>query len=175
MGIPLKPGDEIAFYDISVITELLRGIDAQLSKLAKEIDNCPDPDSFGLCDLAEGICGMGFVACQWYLSTIYGWLKADKSDALKLGPRHLSGLTCVQLLNDAANYWKHREEWSLKQNREKAARTISNISKLGIDCENDYVLSCVLVSISPSKKMQFAPLIPSLKSWTKQVSEHFSQ
>jgi hypothetical protein len=32
---------------------------------------------------------------------------------LQLGPKHSDGNTIVKIINDAANYWKHNNEWSL--------------------------------------------------------------
>ncbi|MDB6122133.1 MAG: hypothetical protein JWQ71_1126 [Pedosphaera sp.] len=167
----LKHEDQLVDFDLNMLEELLCIVDAQLCKLDNEIKQCPDPDSFGLFDLCEGVTGMGFVACQWYLAATCGCLKLDKHDALQFGPFHSCGLTIVQIINHAANYWKHREEWVLKKREKDAMRTIAALSKLGIDCEGDYVLTCALVDINALKTMQFKPLISVLEEWSKKALE----
>jgi hypothetical protein len=175
----LKLENEWVDFDLPMLRELIGVWDTHLRKLNKELEQCLDPRGIGLCedlfDRAEGIVGMGFVACQWYLSTTYGCLKIKKPDALKFGPTHPSGLTIAQIINHAANYWKHHEEWPVGKKDKSAARTIAAISKLGIDCERDCVLTCALASVSPSKEMQFAPLIGFLENWSKGISEQFDK
>jgi hypothetical protein len=56
--------------------------------------------------------------CQSYLAATYSYRKIAKAVALTSGPVHSSGLTIVEIINQAANYWKHHdEEWSLHQTR----------------------------------------------------------
>lgn len=52
-------------------------------------------------------------ACQSYLASTSSDLKVKKVVALKHGPKHPSGLTIVEIINHAANFGKHDDEWSL--------------------------------------------------------------
>lgn len=172
----LKFEDQWIDFEIDLLRNLINVLDIQFQKLAEDIGKCPDPDSFGLFDLAEGMAGMGFVTCQWYLTTTYGWLKIDKPSALKLGPEHSSGLTIVEIINHAGNYWKHHEEWLASKREKDAERIIAAFTKLGIDCENGYALTSVLASVNRQEKyMQFVPLIPLLEEWAKEVLKAYAK
>src|SRR3546814_11527592 len=70
-------------------------------------------DERGYVDVAEHRTGLAFVACQTYMATVCGAVGIDKSAALRKGPQHPGGLSKVQIINHAANYWKHNNEWAL--------------------------------------------------------------
>ncbi len=64
---------------------------------------------------AEFEVGIGFVVCQKFLTSVYGLYSLEKTTALDVGPRHSEKYTKAQLVNHAANYWKHRDEWDLER------------------------------------------------------------
>jgi hypothetical protein len=105
----------IVDFDLDLLKQLIRIIDQQLDLISEKATQVDDADSFGYFDSAEHITGFGFVACQTYMSSVYGYLKIEKQKALSIGPFHSSGQTKAHIINHAANYWKHNNEWSLKK------------------------------------------------------------
>jgi hypothetical protein len=86
-------------YDLELLRELTNLLDARLEALDQQIQRCPDPDAFGLFDTAEGVCGLGFAACQQYLTATASGLGLEKSMALPCGPVHSCGDTIVSIVN----------------------------------------------------------------------------
>ena len=162
--------------EIDTLCKLTDPLDVQLKAIEEDVRNWdmkkyPDPDSCGVFDFAEALAGMGFVTCQWFLATTHGWYQVDKPTALKLGPLHSSGLTFAEIINHAANYWKHHDEWPVGKKKKDAERIIEAFAKLGINQKDDYPLTNLLAEINSKKETQFAPLIPLLEQWAKKISE----
>src|SRR5260370_1283722 len=104
--------------ETSVLRTLITTIGQQLEEVCrKSVETNEDPEALGYFDSAEHLTGLGFVACQTYMATVYGHLRIEKLNALNAGPAHLSGQTKVQIINHAANYWKHNNEWPLDRSR----------------------------------------------------------
>lgn len=102
--------EKVVDYDLDLLRELLQLLDAQLDRLGKWAARADDADREGIYDSEEHVVGLGFVACQTYLVATYGAMLVKKPKALGFGPPHRSGYTIAQLVNHAANYWKHRDE-----------------------------------------------------------------
>ena len=64
-------------------------------------------------DSIDYIISVGLDACQSYLATRSTDLTVTNVAVLKRGPQHPSGLTIVEIINHAANFGKHDDEWSL--------------------------------------------------------------
>lgn len=75
-------------------------------------------------DLQNFYHGVGFAACQKYLSSATRQMKITRSDALNLGPKHSTEGPIVALVNAIANYWKHQDEWDLKPTQRGRKETI---------------------------------------------------
>lgn len=100
--------------EIEYLEEVLHLLDGRLERL---LANAPEftpewvpPDSWDVYDSAEHTTGLGLVACQSYLAASYSYRKIAKAVALRNGPVHPCGLTIVEIINHAANYWKHHDE-----------------------------------------------------------------
>src|SRR5882762_2496027 len=96
-------------WGYELLKEILHLLDKQLQRLEEVQERPVDPEALGLYDSGEATIGLGFVACQQYLSTIYGQSKVEKLLALGTGPQHYSGMTTAEIVNHSANYWKHHE------------------------------------------------------------------
>jgi hypothetical protein len=92
--------------DLDMLAEVLAVIDAQLETVLQGWENASEADELGYFDRAEHITGLGFVACQAYLTATYGFVSMKKLHALSVGPRHRDGQTIVEVINHAANFWK---------------------------------------------------------------------
>ena len=158
-------------YDLNLLQNLIHIIDQHLDHINKEALQVEDADSFGYFDNAEHIIGLGFVACQTYLSSICGYLKIDKRKALSVGPLHSSGQTKAQIINHAANYWKHNSEWSFDKNSKQKKFVEEAFELIGFPVNTDYPLSGVLTEVVFPDKAAFDPIIKILESWRDDVQK----
>jgi hypothetical protein len=160
--------DGVWDLDLDFLEELLALIDGQLEALDAEAKESSDPDGSGIWDRREGVVGLGFVACQQYLHATYPHLQVkDKLMALQSGPKHARGVYVVELINAAANFWKHHDEW--RSNDKHAGRTKIVIEQLGVSAGKSYVLSNVLYRMVQPEPDRFRSVVPLLISWRDQL------
>lgn len=156
-------------FAVEVATETLRrliaAVDSHLADICKESAEVSDPDGYGYFDSAEDATGLGFVACQTYMANVYGMLRIQKHLALQVGSRHSSGLPKVQIINHAANYWKHNSEWPL--DRSESRRTVIEraFESVGFPVGTDYPLSRVLTELTSPSQASFESVLSILESW----------
>src|SRR5437870_4398372 len=68
-------------------------------------------------ELSEPIIGLGFVAIQEYLTLLQKTFRIEKKTGLfPLGKEFRAGLTFSKIANEAANYFKHHNEWEARAN-----------------------------------------------------------
>lgn len=169
----LKFDDGVLDYDLDFVRDLFALLDERLDRLQERIDECSDPDQLGLFDEAEFIAGVGFVACQRYLASTYGPHGLPKDVALKLGPHHHNGESYACILNAAANYWKHVDEWDasatiardIGQLDDRQQRTIHVIES--VTPWSEYTCAHLLCELTP--RSHFSALIPTLEAWRERV------
>lgn len=155
-------------FDLSFLRELVRLLDSNLTELSKEADENDDPDMVGLYDRMEYVYGLGFAACQQYLTAKIGRDRMRKEFAISLGPCHRLGDPMAAILNAAANYWKHSAEWGSRADHRMEAqrdRTRRPLLKLGVDLQGPYPLSCVLSALLSPLPIRFETLLPFLVAW----------
>lgn len=152
-------------FDLQFLRDAAALVDAGLERLYREADAIPDPVGFGVFDQVEYIAGFGFVACQTYATAVVSRRKIEKGAALALGPKHRTGRTIAELVNAAANHWKHSPEWSRDTPTSQAQRTIEVIQSLGVDANGSYPLANSLHAILRPLPPRFANLIPFLIQW----------
>jgi hypothetical protein len=78
----------------------------------------------------------------------------------------------VQIINAAANHWKHRSQWCLDSPSKKAIRTIETIERLGVDLRSPYPVATMLHVILSPQPAHFSNLLPMLVQWRDTVREH---
>jgi len=71
----------------------------------------------------------------------------------------------AQLVNAAANHWKHSPEWALDAPTTQAKQTIEVISTLGVDTNDSYPVANMLREILTPHKARFVNLVPFLTQW----------
>ncbi len=153
-------------FDLDFLQSAVTLLDASLELLDKETEASPDPDQFGIFDELEYISGFGFVACQTYMTAIVSRFKIEKRKALALGPKYKTGRPIVQIVNAAANYWKHNPEWSLDAPTTQAKQTLEVISSLDLSpALGHYPVMNTLYKILVPNPTRFANLIPLLTQW----------
>lgn len=168
----LAHGKPALDYDLDVLRQIASVLDARLDVLNRDFDDCPDPDGVG--DTADGLCGVGFVACQQYLMATASWLRVDKTKALDCGPVHACGDTLASIVNHAANYWKHGDEWLLGKSEKQKAKTQDGLERILADFEGgEYVLTVILAKLVSPSAWRFRHLLPLLASWRDDMNAKF--
>ena len=152
-------------YNLEHLRALIIFIDQQLQEVSRKSTEVDDADSFGYFDSAEHITGLGFVACQAYMTAVYGYFRIEKDKALSMGPLHASGQTKVQIINHAANYWKHNSEWSLDRSTRQREIIEKTFESVGFPVDREYPLSGVLTEVASPEVVAFKPVIAVLESW----------
>jgi hypothetical protein len=154
-------------FDLDFLRAAAALVDSGLERLQTQARSSPDPDAFGIFDEMEYLAGFGFVACQTYATAVVSrsQLRGRKREALALGPKHRTGQSMAQLINAAANYWKHSPEWALDEPTAPAAQTIAVISRLGVDADAPYPVANMLREILTPHKARVENLIPFLTQW----------
>ena len=158
-------------FDLDFLRAAVSLVDESLERLDGEAGASPDPDAFGIFEEVEYITGFGFVACQTYATAVASRskLKNKKREALALGPKHRTGLSMAQLINAAANHWKHSPEWSLDAPTTQAKQTLEVISSLCVDTDGSYPVANMLYEILTPHPARFANLIPFLTQWRDEL------
>ena len=153
-------------FDLDFLEAATALVDTSLERLHREAKACPDPDTLGIFDQIDYITGFGFVACQTYATAVVNRSKLEKREAIAAGPKHRTGRSMAQLINAAANYWKHSAEWSLDAPTTQAKQTLEVLQSLGVDTEEgSYPVANTLHEILRPLPARFANLIPFLTQW----------
>ena len=189
----MKIGSTFADADLCFLEEILIVFDSILLKIDCDIqdaiNNSISPDDLGLLDRGEYIVGMGFSACQRYMSSTFGPIKIEKPSALEIGPIHENGQAIAKIIHETANYWKHSDEWlfiTLTKEPDPKMRKInifdtsilSKQQKQTIDTVEtvtpwaDYTCANVLSSITKTSELKLLKLIPILTAWRNQLDKY---
>lgn len=156
-------------FDLDLLADVLSSLDKHLESICHESAQVDDPDSFGYYDRGEHVTGLGFVACQSYLTSTYGFLNIRKDQALCLGPLHFSGKTLVAVINASANYWKHHDEWALSKTDSRRKRIEETFADIGYPVDTDYPLGNILRTLTVTSANQFTPLLEPLAMWRDEL------
>ncbi|MGZ8410435.1 MAG: hypothetical protein ACXWVS_11055 [Hyphomicrobium sp.] len=194
----MKIGNDFGDADLYFLKDILIMLDAKLLELDCKIQearkNSIDPEGLGLFDKGEYIIGMGFAACQRYMTSTFGPMKVEKEDALKIGPNHENGESIATIINAAANYWKHCDEWRhvsfarepesnmvvailhdidiLTGHQKKTIKQIETVTPWA-----DYTCSNLLASLiktSELSELRLSLLVPFLEEWRNQLDKFIS-
>lgn len=157
--------------ETTLIGELVETIDKNLAEMVDRANVVEDPDSFGYFDGAEHLTGLGFVACQTYITAVYGILCVEQPKALSCGPRHRCGNSIVQIINDAANYWKHNNAWSMEKRSGRRERIENTFKNVGFPVGTEYPLSGVLSELVSPCPVSFGHILKILGEW-RSIVQH---
>ncbi len=136
----------------------LRLHDRTLDELTGLCRESVDPDGEGILDAVEESIGHGFFYLQRYMIQ----RKRTARNAYTCGPR-VGTLYFAQVINAAANYWKHQDEWP--ENIQPGSRehhTLSILCDAGAT-EPDYRLSQLLYVLEPQRTL--SALLPQVVQW----------
>ncbi|MBT3189595.1 MAG: hypothetical protein HN736_02815 [Anaerolineae bacterium] len=155
--------------DLNLIKNLIQTIDQPLTQIIQESMQVNDADSFGYFDRAEHITGLGFTACQTYITSVYGYLKIEKRTALSIGPTYSESLMKVQIINHAANYWKYNSEWTFDKNKRQRKYVEDAFETVGFPVSTDYPLSGILTEMASPDSVGFEAIIEMLEIWRDEL------
>ena len=162
----------LLFHETKLTKELLETLDAKLEAIVDECNAVDDPDAMGYFDSAEHVTGLGFVTLQTYLAAVYGILRINKGTALNIGPKHQDGNTIAKIVNDAANYWKHNNEWSLEKSSKQRELIESTFESVGFPIDLEYPLCGVLTELSVPNYASFIAVFNKLEQWQSHLENH---
>jgi hypothetical protein len=153
--------------ELSFVADTLKLIDAHLVRLDQQIHEYIEQNQEDM-GQAESLVGLGFVALQEFIVFAKGEKKiASKESVLSLQPEIAPGHPLAKVINDAANFFKHRYEWQFqKQADTRQAQTESTFRNLGIDVEPmENPLLNLLRKISDKNPPSFQPVVNLLNVW----------
>jgi hypothetical protein len=140
--------------------------DTQLDSLDELIkkDIRVDGDS-SFFDDAEYLHGIGFVAGQRYITSVCATLKVKRKWALSIGPKPKNRTTYASVVNTAANYWKHSDEWDFNDLTDLQKSTLEAIKSLDVAVSERE--GCVTTNIMHQLGLnKFSDLAARLKDWS---------
>jgi hypothetical protein len=155
----------IADPELGLLADLYEFLDSKLEKLCDESVLCNDAESSGYYDQIEYLTGFGLIALQTYLTETSAFFGLRKHETFDLGPKTSSGVSKIKILNAAANFWKHREEWIFK-GEEKQAEAVSILfGEVGYSIDTDYPISGVLTELLDPLEVRFSSLLIPVRAW----------
>ena len=156
---------DVLDWDLDALEEILEVIDGQIDRLfalwAQE-NATGRIDPADMWTRMEYVAGIGFVACQNYLTQVYPPM--DKGEALRRGPLHRSGRSVASIVNAAANQWKHEGEWlgdAASDPRRRSTEAVLG-AVTGDGSPNLFELLTQVVEPQPPR---FRSLVPLLAQW----------
>ena len=155
--------------ETNLARELIGLIDEKLSELSRKSTETEIADLLGYFDSMEHLTGLGFVTCQTYMTAVYGITKVDKKTALSFGPFHSYGASIAEVVNAAANYWKHNNEWSLDKTPKRREAIEATFKDIGFPIGTEYPLSGILTELAEPDDASFMPVMNKLRTWENEV------
>lgn len=155
--------------ELETLLELVRLLDKQLSELSNKSVDAEDADAYGYFDTMEHLVGLAMVIGQTYLATVCGAISIEKKLGMKMGPSHFGGKTKAEIINHAANYWKHNNEWGTERSDRRQQAIEEAFESVGFPVGTDYPLSGVLTELSDPRFASLDALVDILLEWKSAV------
>ena len=148
------------------LTETAEFVDIKLDQIDAEAAACEDPDAFGQFDRFEYVCGIGFVACQEYITAVSA-RSGSKGKVLRKGPK-VGKYAIAELVNAGANYWKHHHTWTNPPG-DKERHSVELLQSAGVDPYKEYVVVNLLAKLQGDQPCRFSPLVQCLTTWRDDI------
>jgi hypothetical protein len=155
--------------ELENLLKLVYLLDEQLSELSDKSMEAEDADAYGYFDTMEHLVGLAMVISQTYIATVCGAIAVEKRSALKNGPPLPGGKTKVEIINHAANYWKHNNEWGTERSGRRRQAIEEAFDSVGFPVGTDYPLSGVLTELSDPMFASLEALVGILQEWKSAV------
>jgi hypothetical protein len=151
--------------ELETLLALVLLLDQQLTDLSDKSADAQDADAYGYFDTMEHLVGLAMVAGQTYIATVCGAVGVEKMSALQKGPCHSGGKTKAGIINHAANYWKHNNEWGSERSDRRRQAVEEAFDSVGFPVGTDYPLSGVLTELCDPKFASLDVLACILREW----------
>lgn len=162
----LQLNNEILDCELHRAQEAINFVDKKIDEISSHIKKSRSRTPEYLYDNGEYYFGLGFSIFQRHLTETLCGLQVSKKEALKLGHKHSSGYTFVEIINSSANWWKHEAEWHSNNKKANPSKQTIDIV-LAIAPNAEWPLSNVLFTISSTSR--FKELFPYLEEWNRQI------
>jgi hypothetical protein len=151
--------------ELETLLGLVRLLDERLVNLSEKSVEVDDADAYGYFDTMEHVVGLAMVVCQTYIAAVCGAVALDKKIAMKIGAAHSDGMAKIEIINHAANYWKHNNEWAGERSDRRRKAIEAAFDTVGFSVGTDYPLSGVLTELSDPKAASLEVLSVILSAW----------
>ncbi|MCK8114794.1 hypothetical protein [Anaerosoma tenue] len=159
-------------YGMEFLDHACQLVDQALRRHYKRVESDFDlADQLDIPELIEYVIGLGFAACQGYITGVCSEMSVSKTASLDVGRCHPTGATIARLTNHAANWWKHCDEWS-EPLSSSAQRTHDGLVALGV--QDSYPLTNALQILTSMDYPLFGDLVPQLSAWRDSVLDEAS-
>jgi len=163
--------DSVFSVEFDLLSGLLSSFDEQYALLLQREHTCSSLDPSLWLEQTDYLAGLGFVACQQFISATHPLSELGRTKALHVGPRTSWGFPFAELANAAANHWKHSEEDELVSGGKKSKRTRKTIEKSGIVVDDEpYVCRELLRKLSDDSEKPFSVLASLARDWLKAIA-----
>lgn len=165
----LNPGtDWYCHWEMEFLAHACKIVDQPLERHYDCIDVDFDlADQCGMPDMVEYLVGLGFAACQGYITGVCAELGVSKKAALAVGPKHEDGATVASLVNHAANWWKHSDEWEYPL---EGGPLRTHDAVKSVEVSGQFPLYDVLAALANSQRPLFRDLMVQLAAWHEAVA-----
>lgn len=166
----LNPGtDWYCHWEMEFLAHACKIVDEPLERCYACIDADFDAaEQCGMLDMVEYLVGLGFAACQGYITGVCTELGVSKGRALGVGPKLENDTTIVSLANHAANWWKHSDEW----HHPLAGRALQTHNAVkAVEFSGQSPLYDVLAALTNSQPPLFRELAVQFSAWREAVLE----
>ena len=148
------------------LRDTLRPLDERIDAMdawVKERQDA-DPEIAGFyADDIDHLIGLGFVTYQRYITATVSVLKLPKKQALDIGPHFAStSIGYAAIVNAAANYWKHHDEWDASALKPDACRVVETLTNVGVNTQGSLVVTNILQVLGVTS---LAALVPQMAEW----------
>ena len=152
--------------DLDFLEKHISLIDAELQRIGESARSSPEEwvKEVALED-AESLLGLGFAACQRYITATCGWQKVPKHKALKIGGAVAGGMSGASIINHAANYWKHHDEWAQAPTVQKQ-RTLDAMRSIDA-LDTEFPMMVVLATLT--ERTTLSPALDHLIRWRDEL------
>lgn len=157
-------GPDVVDYHLISLRQLADVLDA--ARAALEVELAKVTEESPLHEEGDDLAGLGFVACQRYVTAIAAELGVDRATALGAGPRTSKGQALASLVNEAANAWKHEAEWREPLTKQQT-RTVQRLDDELEEHAWEYKYVNALYAAAPSSR--FGELVDGLVAWRDEL------
>lgn len=161
----LHHNGEIIDIDLPLTLSVLRLLDDKMELIISQASDVSHLDSMGLLDELEHLVAFGVVCVQTYITDMASFARLSKHEAFEFGPTTAGGISKVQIINAAANYWKHRSEWTLNGGGKRKEAIDKLFDEVGYSTDTDYPISGVITELLTPMDTRLCNLSPILIDW----------